>query len=72
MFVTIILFIIFIPRYLLLTILKRGIVDDIIALAIIVAIFYNIYLSYRQHQFYQKWEKRLGLLLHIEEELLTS
>lgn len=67
---TLILFVLFIPRYFLLTLRQQGYFDTIIALGIIIALLYNIYLSYRQHQFYQRWEKRMGLLLHIEEEIL--
>jgi hypothetical protein len=29
-----------------------------------------MYLAYRQHAFYQRWEKRIELMLHLEEELL--
>ena len=67
---TIFLFVLFIPRYFLLTLVTKGRVDTLIALGIIVALLYNVYISYRQHQFYQRWEKRIGLLLHLEEEVL--
>jgi hypothetical protein len=56
------------PRYFLLTLRQQGHFDTIIALGIIIARLYNLYCSYRQHQVYQWWEKRMGLLLHIEEE----
>jgi RsiW-degrading membrane proteinase PrsW (M82 family) len=69
---TIILFVLFIPRFFLTTLRRGGPFDTLLALGIIAALLYNIYLSYRQHQFYQKWEKRMGLLLHIEEELLNE
>jgi hypothetical protein len=65
---TLILFVLFMPRYFLLTLRQQGHFDTIIALGIIIARLYNLYCSYRQHQFYQWWEKRMGLLLHIEEE----
>jgi amino acid permease len=67
---TILLFVLFIPRYFLLTLRQSGRFDTLIALGIISILLYNVYLSYRQHQFYQRWEKRIGLLLHLEEELL--
>lgn len=67
---TIMLFILFMPRYFLLTLRQRGVFDTIIALGIISVLIYNVYLAYRQFRFYQRWERRLGLLLHIEEELL--
>jgi RsiW-degrading membrane proteinase PrsW (M82 family) len=69
---TIILFVLFIPRFFLSTLRRGGPFDTLLALGIIAALLYNIYLSYKQHQFYQKWEKRIGLLLHIEEELLNE
>ncbi len=69
---TIVLFVLFIPRYLLVTLKRGGPFDTLIALGIVAALLYNIYLSYRQHEFYRRWEKRLGLLLHMEEELLAE
>jgi hypothetical protein len=67
---TLILFLIFIPRFLLITLRRGGPFDKITIIGIIVALIYNMYLSYRQHNFYRKWEKRMGLLLHMEEEIL--
>ena len=52
------------------TLKKGGPFEKLLAVAIIVALLYNAYLSYGQHQFYRRWEKRLGLLLHLEEEVL--
>jgi cation transport ATPase len=69
---TILLFVLFIPRYFLITIRKPGIVDTLTAMGIITALVYSVYLSYRQHKFYRRWEKRMGLLLHFEEELLGA
>lgn len=46
--------------------------DTLIALGIVVTLLYTIYLSYRQHVFYAKWEKRIALLLHLEEELMGN
>ena len=66
----IVLFLLFIPRYFLLTLISRGRFDTLIAIGIIIALIYNVYLAYRQYRFYQKWEKRIGLLLHIEEKLM--
>jgi hypothetical protein len=33
-------------------------------------LFYTTYVSWRQYKFYEKWEKRIGLILHLEQELL--
>ena len=72
MVTTFLLFVLFIPRYFLVTIRNPGIVDTLTALGIIAALAYSVYLSYRQHKFYRRWEKRMGLLLHLEEELLGA
>jgi hypothetical protein len=62
----------FIPRFLTVTLRRGGPFDKLFVFGIIVALIYNIYLSYYQHNFYQKWEKRLGLLLHLEEQILRE
>jgi cation transport ATPase len=67
---TCLLMIMFIPRYFVLTIRQPGYIDTVIAIGIIAALFYTIYLSYRQRQFYARWEKRIDLLIHLEKELL--
>ena len=33
---------------------------------------YSIYAMYSQYRFFNKWERRIGLLLHLEEEILAS
>ncbi len=68
MVTTLLLFIVFIPRFQVM--LRHSQFERLLALVIIGMLFYSTYASWRQHQFYQKWEKRLGLLLHLEEELL--
>ena len=35
-----------------------------------VFIGYSIYAMYSQYRFFNKWERRIGLLLHLEEEIL--
>ena len=72
MIITILLFLLFIPRYFVLTLISRDRFDTFIALAIIVVLFYSIYLAFRQYRFYQRWERRIGLLLHLEEQLLKE
>jgi hypothetical protein len=69
---TILLMLMFLPRYFLLTIRQPGFLDSLIALGIIITLLYTIYLSYRQHVFYARWEKRIALLLHLEEELIGN
>jgi hypothetical protein len=69
---TILLMLMFLPRYFIVTIRQPGFPDTLIALGIVVTLLYTIYLSYRQHVFYAKWEKRIALLLHLEEELMGN
>ena len=33
---------------------------------------YSIYAMYSQYRFFNKWERRIGLLLHLEEEILGA
>lgn len=33
---------------------------------------YSIYAMYAQYRFFSKWERRIGLLLHLEEEILAG
>jgi hypothetical protein len=33
---------------------------------------YSIYAMYAQYRFFNKWERRIGLLLHLEEEVLAG
>ncbi len=67
---SLLLFVMFFPRFFLVTLKRGGPFEKLLAVAIIVALLYNAYLNYGQHQFYRRWEKRLGLLLHLEEEVL--
>jgi hypothetical protein len=67
---TVLLFIVFLPRYFLVTLKQGGPLDKLVAVAIAGLLLYSAYTSWRQHKFYQRWEKRLGLLLHLERELL--
>ena len=33
---------------------------------------YSIYAMYSQYRFFNRWERRVGLLLHMEEQMLTE
>ncbi len=48
-----------------------GVIDEI-AFLVLVAVFvsYEIFLLLRQYRFFKKWERRVGLLLHLEERLM--
>lgn len=67
---SLLLFVLFIPRFFLITLRKGGPLDKLFVFAIIAALLYNAYLAYGQHKFYRRWEKRMGLLLHLEEKIL--
>ncbi len=41
-------------------------------LAAAVLLAYSIYAMYSQYRFFNKWERRIGLLLHMEEELIAG
>jgi hypothetical protein len=66
------LFLMFIPRYFVLTIRQPGYIDTMMALGIVAALLATIYLSYRQYRFYGRWEKRIELLIHLEKELMKE
>jgi cell division protein FtsW (lipid II flippase) len=72
MIVTMLLFLLFIPRYFVLTLISRDRFDTVIAVAIIIALLYSVYLAFCQYRFYQRWERRIGLLLHLEAQLLDE
>jgi len=44
------------------------------AFLIIAAILvgYSIYSMYSQYRFFNRWERRIGLLMHLEEELIAQ
>lgn len=42
----------------------------LVVVAIILA--YAVYAMYSQYRFLSKWERRIGLLLHMEEEMLSD
>ncbi len=33
---------------------------------------YSVYAMYRQYRFFNTWERRIGLLLHLEEKILSE
>lgn len=64
-----ILIVVLIPRVIVLT-RARDFVESLIFLSIIVGLSYNLWIGWKQHEFYKKWEKRIGVLMHEEEDLL--
>jgi hypothetical protein len=45
---------------------------DARALLIVGALVYTVSALYAQHRFFRKWERRIGLLLHMEERILSE
>ena len=39
---------------------------------VVVALVYTVSALLAQHKFFRKWERRIGLLLHMEEEILKQ
>jgi len=47
--------------------------DDVIFTALIFAfVIYEIHLLSKQYNFFKRWERRMGLLLHLERRLLEK
>jgi len=72
MIVSAILIVLLTPRLVVLHFRRGDFFESVIYLAIIIGLSYNLWNSWKQHQFYKKWEKRIGVLMHEEEELLGN
>ena len=56
-----------------LTALAQGAaVAVVLMVLIVVALTYTVSALYAQHRFFRKWERRIGLLLHMEEKILSE
>lgn len=49
-----------------------GLVDFVLLLFAGAFLGYSIYAMYSQYRFFNRWERRIGLLLHLEEQLLAE
>ena len=50
-----------------------GVIDELIFLILVAAfVIYEISLLFGQYKFFRKWEKRIGLLTHLEERLMRD
>lgn len=47
-------------------------IEFIFLFAVIGLLGYSIYATYSQYRFFNKWERRVGLLLHLEDELAAE
>lgn len=52
--------------------LGLGLIDFILLIFAGVFLGYSIYAMYSQFRFFSRWERRIGLLLHMEEQMLTE
>ena len=50
----------------------RMFLDTLFLLFIIFLLLYSIYMFYEQYKFFKRWEKRIGLLIHLEERLMKE
>jgi len=67
-----ILFVIVIWLILLVRHLRLGFLDFLLFIFIGVIAGYSIYATYSQYRFLSRWERRIGLLLHLEEQMLSE
>jgi hypothetical protein len=51
---------------------NRAVFDLIFMIVIIGALVYTVSALLAQHRFFKKWERRIGLLLHMEEKILSE
>jgi len=49
-----------------------GFVDFVLLIIAGVLLGYSIYAMYSQYRFLNKWERRIGLLVHMEEQMLSE
>jgi hypothetical protein len=49
-----------------------GLLDFVLLLFAGAFLIYSIYVLYRQFRFFSRWERRVGLLRHLEEEMLEE
>ncbi len=53
--------------------LPRPIFGDFVFLIVAGGLLaYSIYATYSQYRFFNKWERRIGLLMHLEDELIQK
>jgi len=64
---------VFFMLYLLPIAIKRpGIIDVLFLTFVVVLLIYSLYAMLIQYRFFSRWERRIGLLLHLEEELMKE
>lgn len=53
-------------------VLGLGLLEFLFLLFAGVFLGYSIYAMFAQYRFFNKWERRIGLLLHLEEQILAG
>lgn len=48
------------------------VLEFIFMIIIIIFLVYTVFALYAQHRFFRRWERRIGLLLHLEEDLIKE
>lgn len=48
------------------------ILEFLFMVMIIIFLVYTVFALYAQHKFFRRWERRIGLLLHLEESLIQE
>ncbi|HYA77395.1 MAG TPA: hypothetical protein VEF91_01640 [Verrucomicrobiae bacterium] len=49
-----------------------GIIGFVLLIIAAIILAYSIYAMYAQYRFLSRWERRIGLLLHMEEQMLSE
>ena len=52
--------------------LGLGLIDFVLLIFAGIFLGYSIYAMYSQYRFFNKWERRVGLLMHMEDEILAQ
>ena len=51
---------------------NRAVFDLIFMLIVVAALVYTVSALLAQHRFFKRWERRIGLLLHMEDKILKE
>ncbi|MGD8546193.1 MAG: hypothetical protein PVH12_08480 [Candidatus Bathyarchaeota archaeon] len=51
---------------------ERKPLEFLFMITISIFLVYTVFALYAQHRFFRKWERRIGLLIHLEESLIRE
>ncbi|MFQ6073852.1 MAG: hypothetical protein ACE5KC_01405 [Candidatus Bathyarchaeia archaeon] len=66
------LLLLFVSRFLFFAIRRPNVVDVIFLFFVVMFLVYSMYAMVAQYRFFSRWERRMGLLLHLEEKLMSE